>query len=402
MLMSNATAEETAFFELLDRSVTEARLCFVLPERTVNVGLSSGPVDEADFVIRVTDPTFFQRVMTEGNLGLGESYMSEGWTMEKGALEHLLLCLMKSRLDEKVKLDPKTVLKMGALRAKQMILGTRTNVVAHYDIGEDLYDTFLDESRGYSCGYQKSPDDTIGQLQENKYDRICQKLGVKEGDRLFDIGCGYGGLMIHAARKYGVVARGVTNSKAHCDFARRRARELGLEGRVTVDLGDFREARGTYDKVVSVGVLEHQLPHEQRAFFDTYARLLADDGLAMVHTIGCVAPKNEHDPFTQKYIFPGSTQNPLSVIARHIERRKLAILDVENLRGHYSVTARAWLDRFRDNRHALDPKRYDATFLRMWEYYLALCVAGARATEGALWQVLFTRNYRRDFPLIRV
>jgi cyclopropane-fatty-acyl-phospholipid synthase len=402
MLMSNATAEEKAFFDLLDRFVTEARLRFVLPERTVNVGVSGAPAGEADFVLRITDGAFFQRVVTEGNLGLAESYMAEGWTVEKGTLEGFLLCLMRSRIDEKVRLDPKTALKMGALRAKQMLLGTRANVVSHYDIGEDLYDTFLDETRGYTCGYQKSPDDTLEQLQENKYDRICQKLRLKEGERLYDIGCGYGGLMIHAAKNYGVVARGITNSKAHCDFARRRARELGLEGKVTVDLGDLREARGTYDKVVSVGVLEHQLGHELRAFFDTYARLLADDGLALVHTIGCVAHRNDHDPFIQKYIFPGSTQYPLSVISTQIEKRKLAILDVENMRGHYSPTTAAWLDRFRKNRHTLDPKRYDAPFLRMWEYYLALGVAGARATEGALWQVLFTRNYRRDLPLIRV
>lgn len=400
MLMSNASPEETAFFELMDRYVTGARLRFVLPERTVNVG--RGPGDQADFVIRVLDPSFFRQVMTAGNLGLGETFMSEGWRLEHGSLEGLLHVLMVSRVDEKVRLDPKMMLRMGALRAKQLLLGTRANVVAHYDIGEDLYDAFLDETRGYTCGYQKTPEDTSEELQENKYDRICQKLRLKEGETLFDIGCGYGGLLIHAAQRYGVRGRGITNSEAHCAFARRRAGELGILDRVDVTLGDFRESRGTYDKVVSVGVMEHLYPHEHRAFFGTYARLLKDDGLGMVHTIGCVSAKNEHDPFTQKYIFPGSTQNPLSVIAAGLERAKLAILDVENMRGHYSPTTAAWLAKFRANRHTLDPKKYDGPFLRMWEYYLALGVAGARATEGAIFQVLFTKNYRRDLPLHRV
>jgi cyclopropane-fatty-acyl-phospholipid synthase len=401
MLMSAATAPETAFFDLLDRAVTSARLRFVLPDRTLTVGRGGAPDGPADATVRVTDLALFGRVLAEGNLGLAETYMSGGFTVEEGSLEGLLTILAASRLDE-VRLDPRAALRLGVLRAQQLLRGTRANVQAHYDLGEDLYDTFLDPTRGYSCGYQKGPDDTLEALQENKYERICQKLRLREGETLFDVGCGYGGLMIHAAQRHGVRARGITNSQAHGAFVARRVRELGLEGRVTVELGDLREARGVHDKVVSVGVFEHLGRHEQRGFFQTFSRLLSPGGFGLLHTIGCVTAKNVHDPFIQKYVFPGSTQNPLSVLAAAMERQRLAVLDVENVARHYAPTARAWLARFRANRHTLDPVRYDAAFLRMWEYYLALCVAGASATDGAVWQLLVTPDYRRPLPMIRV
>ena len=396
--MKTTTTHDTIFFRLLDDALTAGRATFDLPDRSVTVG--RGGAHAA--TVEVRDDGLFERVLAEGNLALAETYMAGGWRVTEGSLEGLLTLFAASRLDERVRLDARTALTLGALRARQLLKGTRANAQAHYDVGEDLYDTFLDETRGYTCGYQRSPDDTIEQLQENKYERLCQKLRLREGETLYDVGCGYGGLLIHAAQHYGVRARGITNSDAHGVFAQRRVKALGLDGRVSVEIGDYRQARGVYDKVVSVGVLEHQGPHERGAFFDTVRRLLGDDGFGLVHTIGCVTASNTHDPFIQKYIFPGSTQNPLSVIVRHLERRRLAVLDVENVARHYAPTSRRWLERFRARRHQLDPARYDATFLRMWEYYLALCVAGSSATDGAVWQVLFTRNYRRALPLHRV
>lgn len=396
---SGASADEAAFFRLLDSAVTDARLSFVLPTRTVTVG---GGERGTQITVMVTDPAFFRRVLAEGNLGLAESFMEDGWRVTDGSLEQLLTILAASRLDEKVKLEPRVLARLAVLRARQLLAGARKNIHAHYDIGDDLYDTFLDSTRGYTCGYQKSPSDTIEQLQENKYDRVCQKLGLREGDTLFDVGCGYGGLMIHAAKTYGVRARGITNSNAHGEFAMRRVRELGLEGRVSIEIGDFRKAKGRYDKVCSIGLFEHLYPHEHRAFFDTFDGLLKPDGYGLLHTVGCVTAKNEHDPFIQKYIFPGSTQNPISRITSFFERKRLAVLDVENIARHYAPTLQHWLNRFRERRHTLDSRRYDASFHRMWEYYLALGVAGASASDGAIWQVLVTKEYRRPLRMIRV
>jgi cyclopropane-fatty-acyl-phospholipid synthase len=394
-----ASDDEQTFFTLLDRAVKTGHIRFRVAGRRVDVGRVK---ETPDVVVDVRDSSLFRRVLREGDLGLGETFMNEGWRIESGSVERFLTILAESRVDEAVRQDPRMIVRMGLLRAKQLLAGGRANSRAHYDLGEELYDTFLDPTRGYTCGYQKKPDDTLSELQENKYDRICQKLRLKEGETLFDLGCGYGGLMLHAAQRYGVTACGITNSDAHGRFVMRRVTELGLEGRVVVEIGDFRTAHGCHDKVASVGVLEHLYPHEHRAFFKTITRLLQPEGYGLVHTLGCVIATNDHDPFIQKYIFPGSTQNPISVITRRLERNKLAVLDVENIARHYLPTCRAWLEGFRANKHLLDPKKYDGSFLRMWEYYLALGVAAAQASDGAVWQVLFTGSYRRPLPMARV
>jgi len=396
MLLSDA--DDTALLlGLLDRCLHDARVRFELPDGARTVG-RGGELHG----VRVTDPDFARRVLTDGNLGLAETFMDRGWEMVDGSLEGMLTAFVRARLDLEVTGSPRAMARMAALRVKQLVRGTDENVRAHYDVGDDLYGMFLDPTRGYTCGYQLTPDDTSQQLQEQKYERVLRKLRVEPGMTLFDIGCGYGSLVIHAAQHFGATARGITNSRDHAAFAQKRIRALGLQDRVSVELGDFREARGTYDRVVSCGVLEHLYPREHRDFFEVYRRLLRPRGYGLVHTIGCVTPTNDHDPFIQKYIFPGSTQNPLSHIAGWIERMHLGILDVENVGRHYAPTSRAWLAAYRANRHTLDPARYDGRFQRMWEYYLALCVAGASASDGAVWQVLFTSDYRRDLPLHRV
>lgn len=393
--------DTSLLFHILDQSIDSGLITFQLPTGSVRVGKRKDASDP-ELTVRVSDPAFPQRVLTQGNLGLGETYMDGGWRVEQGSLEEFLTLLAKSRIDEKVRLDTGTALKMFWLRLRHRVTGNRSNVQSHYDIEDTFWDSFLGPSRGYSCGYQLTEHDSNEELQRNKYDRICQKLRLKEGETLFDLGCGYGGFLIHAASHYGVKGRGLTNSEVHAEFARKRTRELGLENRVTVECGDFREAQGHYDKVASIGMFEHLFEREQQSFFDTVRRLLKPDGWALLHTIGCVTATNEHDPFIQKYIFPGSTQNPISVIAAHLERNRFAITDIENIARHYAPTARSWLEAFRMNEGKLDPKRYDARFRRMWEYYLALCVAGASASDSALWHVLFTPNYRRPLPMHRV
>jgi cyclopropane-fatty-acyl-phospholipid synthase len=392
-----AAAEEKLFASLFDRALEDVRVRFQFGDHAVEAG--RGELLE----LQVSDPAFFRRALAEGNLGLAESYMAGGWEVVGGGrVEHFLAALLRNRVDESLRLDPIALSKMALLRARQMLSGTAANVQAHYDVGDELYAAFLDESRGYTCGYQLTPEDTSEDLQRNKYDRVCKKLRLADGETLFDIGCGFGGLLIHAARRYGVTARGITNSRLHAAFAQKRVRELGLAGKVQVDLGDMREAQGAYDKVVSCGLMEHLLPREHKDFVALYRRLLKAGGLGLIHTLGCVTPSNQHDPFIQKHIFPGSTQNPLSTISRAVERQRLAILDAENLARHYLPTARRWLEAFRKNRPALDPQRYPERFCRTWEYYLALCVAAAEFSDGAAWQVLFAKDYRRPRPLHRV
>ena len=182
----------------------------------------------------------------------------------------------------------------------------------------------------------------------------------------------------------------------------RRVRALGLEGQVTVEYGDFREARGVYDKVASIGMFEHLRPGEYPAFFATVERLLDRRGLALLHSIGCYSERNEPDPFTQKYLFPGATFPSLSAIVRQLERRAMPILDLENIARSYQPTTRHWLANFRAHRDSLDPARYDGRFRRMFEYYLAMCVAATHALIGEVFQILFTRDYQRHLGFARL
>ena len=393
-------AGASTFLALLDQSLTAVRVRFVLPSGAHDVGADT--TRPPHFNVRVSDPTFFSRVIAQGTLGLAESYMDDGWAMQHGALEEFLSALMANRVADVIRRSPLIALRLAALRVRHKFISAAQHVHVHYDLGDDLYASFLDETRGYSCGYQLTPDDDSRTLQENKYDRICRKIHLQPGQTLFDIGCGFGGLLIHAAQHYGARCTGITNSPTHAAFANSRARALGLADRVTVHVGDFRAATGTYDRVVSVGMFEHMFRSAHRDYFATFSRLLAPGGYGLVHSLGCVTARNSPDPFIQKYIFPGSAQNPLSTIVRGLELAGLPILDVENIARHYHPTTRRWLEAFRANQHTLDPVRYDARFQRMWELYLAGCVAATLYSDGALWQIVVTNHYRRPLPLHRV
>jgi cyclopropane-fatty-acyl-phospholipid synthase len=385
----------TTLFEVLDRALTDVRMRFHLPTKTWEVGRTANSDAEPEFVIRVTDPDFARKVLASGNLGLGETYMNEGWKLERGRLDRFLTVLANSQVDRVIRRDPRVIARVAAMRLQHVFTGSTSNVNLHYDVGPEIYELFLDETMGYTCGYQKSPTDTLRQLQENKYDRICQKIDLKQGDTLLDIGCGWGGLLIHAAQNYGAKVRGITIAKNQAETTMRRAKALGLEHLVSVDVGDFREARGNYDKIVSVGMFEHLYVHEHATYFEHIDRMLVADGTALVHFMSCHSDKNDPDPFTQKYIFPGSTHPQLSSAIAQLEKLSLPVLDVENIGRHYLPTAQYWNDNFNANKHKIDPSKYDARFVRMYEYLMGLYVAGCASLVSSLMQVLFTKNIRK-------
>lgn len=177
---------------------------------------------------------------------------------------------------------------------------------------------------------------------------------------------------------------------------------LGLESRVTAEVADFRDVTGTYDKISPVGMFEHLYPREHATFFSRVSALLAADGVGLLHFMGCTTDKNDSDPFIQTYIYPGSTHPQLSLALKGLEREKLAVLDVENIARHYHPTARYWSERFHANKHGLDPARYDARFIRMFEYLMAVYIAGCTALVSGVFQVLFTKNFRKNLPWHRV
>jgi len=401
------------FLDILDRGVSDARIRFEIRGQDFVVGRApdKGPEgsgadpdapDIPEVTVRVANPRVFNRALAAGSLGLGESFMAGDFTVDDGALDRLLEILLRNRLDRKIKERPWTAFRIALLRVADALRGKAHNVQRHYDLGDDLFEAFLDSTLTYSCGYATDPGDDLETLQRNKLERICRKLRLRPGDRLLDIGCGFGGLLVHAAKHHGVNATGVTLSRRHCARGQAVAAREGLSDRVRIEYADFNDVAPEFDRVVSVGMMEHVPRREYDRYFGRIAQVLTRDGLGLVHTIGANAVKNEHDPFIQKYIFPSSNQPRLSEMATGLERNGLAILDVENMIRHYGYTAKRWLENFRARRARLDPGRYDEAFQRMWEYYLSGAVAAARASNAALYQVLFARDYAAPMPLHRV
>ena len=385
--------------EALDQHLAAGRISFATPTGVYTAG-------DARFEpihVQVHDADFFRKVVCYGNLGMGESYMAGDFSVEDGRLDELLTVLLKGGLDRKLRGDASFALRYLWVRALNLVSGKAGNVHRHYDIGDELFDNFLeDRFRVYSCGYAYSWDDDADSLQYNKLDRICRKLDLKPGQRLLDIGCGSGGLILHAALNYGVEAVGITNSRSHHQRTQAAIDEHGLGDRVSVRYGDFSEIEGRFDRVASVGMLEHVPPRQYGHYFKTIKRVLSADGWALVHAIALNARDNRNDPFIQKYIFPGSDTPRLSAMAHHIEANDMAVVDVENICRHYAVTTRRWLEAFRANHERLDPGHYDATFKRMWEYYLCVGVAAALAGNLAVHQVLFTNDYHAEYRFQRV
>lgn len=387
------------FFKLLNTCVTDARILFRVGDADLFAG---DPARDFEIALRINRERFFSRVLCYGNLGMGEAFMDRDFDVEQGDLHDFLHILLRNRLDRRIKNDPRLALRVLGTRLLAALRGKEKNVQSHYDIGDELFETFLDPSLTYSCGYAGAPEDDLERLQLNKLDRICRKLELKPGDRLLDIGCGFGGLLIHAAKHFGVAGLGITISRRHAERAGERIEEEGLSDRVRVEFQDFGSLSGEFDKVASVGMMEHVPRSEYRRYFESMARVLAPQGRGLVHTIGCNTFRNEHDPFIQKYIFPASNQPRLSEIASHLERNRLAILDVENIVRHYGYTVSRWLEQFRRNRHLLDRSKYDERFNRMWEYYFACGIAAARASDSAVYQVLFTKDCAAPMRLHRV
>jgi cyclopropane-fatty-acyl-phospholipid synthase len=275
----------------------------------------------------------------------------------------------------------------------------RRNVAHHYDLSDGLYERFLDAGRQYSCAYFKHPDDSLEEAQEAKQHHIATKLLLQPGQRVLDIGCGWGGLALHLARAHGVHVTGVTLSHEQHRFARARATASGLARRPAFLLTDYRQVGGTFDRIVSVGMFEHVgVPH-YRAFFEKVRDGLTDDGVALIHTIGRANGPAPTDPWIAKYIFPGGAIPALSEIVPVIERTGLLLTDVEVWRLHYATTLRAWRARFEANRDRIR-KIYDERFCRMWAFYLAVSELAFRHTGLVVFQLQLAKH-QHAVPLTR-
>ncbi|MBC6501272.1 cyclopropane fatty acyl phospholipid synthase [Citrobacter freundii] len=337
---------------------------------------------------------FFKRVLQQGSLGLGESYMEGWWDCER--LDILFCKILKAKLDQQMPGNLKDILRIASARLFNLQSRSRAWIVGkeHYDIGNDLFALMLDPHMQYSCGYWKDAT-TLDDAQNAKLKMICEKLQLKPGMRLLDIGCGWGGLAEYAARHYGVVVEGVTISKEQQKMAQQRCE--GLD--VNILLQDYRDLDKHYDRIVSVGMFEHVGPKNYDTYFSIADRCLKPDGLFLLHTIGSNKKGMSVDPWINKYIFPNGCLPAISHIAEASESR-FVMEDWHNFGSDYDKTLMAWHERFNQAWPELSA-RYSATFRRMFNYYLCACAGAFRARDIELWQVLFSRGVEGGIRVYR-
>jgi cyclopropane-fatty-acyl-phospholipid synthase len=359
--------------------------------------------------VRLTDKALHRRLLTSPYLAVGEAYMDGSLVIEEGKLEDFLEVLL---INEEAAGD-QFIFRANAWVGRQLrwlhqhnpIGKAQENVAHHYDLSDTLYDLFLDRDRQYSCAYFTEDTETLEEAQDNKKRHLAAKLLLRPGQKVLDIGSGWGGLALYLARIANVDVTGVTLSVEQHKVATERARAAGLADRVRFHLRDYREDKGRYDRIVSVGMFEHVGAQHYREFFAHVRNMLTENGVCLLHSIGRMERPGDTSPWLRKYIFPGGYTPALSETLAAVERERLYVCDIEILRLHYAKTLRHWYDRFQANRARIEAL-YDARFCRMWEFYLKGCEVSFKYANQMVFQmqlarrqeaVPLTRDYITDF-----
>ena len=385
---------------ILDRAIRVGRLTVVdAHDRHHVFSGEEGP----SVTVRLNSRFLHWRILLCPRLAIGEAYTDGTLTIEDGTVYDLLDLLGRNveragfpRLDRVLQRIDRLLKRFHQFNPAGR---SRRNVSHHYDLSDTFYDLFLDPRRQYSCAYFRSPDDTLEAAQEQKLRHIAAKLRVSPGDSVLDIGSGWGGLAAYFADRLKAQVTGITLSEEQLKASKKLVASTGLTGRADFHLADYRTLEGTFDRIVSVGMFEHVgVGH-----FDTYFRVikdrLADNGIALVHTIGRAEEPGATNPWIRKYIFPGGYIPALSEMVPSIERAGLRITDIEVLRLHYAETLRHWRENFHRNRDRV-AALYDERFCRLWEFYLAGSEIAFRYMNCVVFQVQLAK--RQDAaPLTR-
>ncbi|MEM8751114.1 MAG: cyclopropane-fatty-acyl-phospholipid synthase family protein [Pseudomonadota bacterium] len=369
-------------------------------KRHVFGGFAEGP----HVVMRLTDKSLYRKLVLNPELNAGEAYTDGRMRFEEGStLRDFLTLFSVNRLNignyPLQKVIRKVSMKFRGRQQANKVGEAQNNVSHHYDLGNDFYKLFLDKNLLYSCAYFQNDDETLEEAQRNKLRLLAAKLDLKPGQKVLDIGCGWGDLALYLASMEDVHVVGVTLSTEQQKLASQRAKDMGLADRVEFRLQDYREVSDQFDRIVSVGMFEHVGVSHYDEFFAKLNTLMPDDGIALIHSIGHMSPPGMASTWMRKYIFPGAYSPALSEVFESVERNSLWCLDLEFLRLHYAKTLAHWEQRFQSNRAKVE-EMYDENFARMWEFYLISAEAMFRTGSQLVFHMQLSRQ-RDATPLQR-
>ena len=401
-------SERVAMFDRLARRlvlqslarISHGRLGVVEGRRKMAFGESRA---ELAATLRVHSFTFYRRIALGGTIGAGEAYMDGLWSCDD--LPVLIRIMVRNR-EVQDRLEGGLAQLAGVIQRllhrlnDNTLNGSRRNIAAHYDLGNDFYRLFLDPTMAYSCGVFERPDSTLHEASLAKFDRICGKLGLAAGMSLVEIGTGWGGFALHAARHYGCRVTTTTISRQQYDYTAAQIAAAGLADRVTLLQKDYRELQGQFDRLVSIEMIEAVGHRHLPTFFTACARLLKPDGIALLQAITVpdrVYPRYCKTPdFINRHVFPGGCCPSLAAMnAAAAVATDLALVDLEDLTPHYVLTLQHWRRAFQGRLDAVRALGYDERFIRMWDYYLAYCAGGFSEHFTGLLQLLYVKTCHR-------
>lgn len=364
------------------------------------IGEPGGP----NVKMKLSDPSLYRKLVLNPELHAGEAYMDGRMSFVEGSTLREFLTLFSINRGNVTSYPIQKVVRAISMKFRKLqqsnpVGKAQSNVAHHYDIGNEFYKLFLDKNMLYSCAYFMNDNESLEQAQRNKLRLLTAKLNLKPGQKVLDIGCGWGDLALYIAKMADVEVLGVTLSKEQQTLASKRAQDEGLADRVRFELLDYRDVDEQFDRIVSVGMFEHVGVHHYDEFFKKVNSLMPDDGLALIHSIGHMSPPGMASAWLRKYIFPGAYSPSLSEVLSVVEQNNLWVTDLETLRTHYATTLVHWEKRFQENRAEVE-EMFDEKFARMWEFYLISAEMMFRTGAQMVFHIQLSRN-RDAAPLVR-
>ena len=368
---------------------------FLLIDANMNKHMIGHPKKEKPITLKILDKSLHTKLLLLPDLYFGEGYTNGSIVIENGTLTEFLDIALKNVGRGETNSYNAIINKFRGtyrfLTNFNLKNKSKSNVAHHYDISEKLYDLFLDKNRQYSCAYFKNENESLEQAQQNKIDHIIKKLNLKPNQKVLDIGSGWGTLAIEIAKKSQCEVLGITLSENQYTHSVEKVKMSGLENQVRFKIADYRDLNEKFDRIVSVGMFEHVGRKFYKTYFNSVSKLLNEDGVALIHTIGSINPPRDPHPWITKYIFPGGYTPSLSEVSKPIEKSGLILSDVEVWRMHYSHTLRNWKERFLSKREEV-LEMFDEKFLRMWEFYLAGCEMAFKWGDQVVFQFQLSKT----------